>query len=105
MMTENSDTRAPNVMTRGEKANTGDDLGLESAMTGKGNGPDLQKCQIEIETKTATEVVQEIMEETEIARDMHGETMIAVEAETAIGGLKVCIMHLLGRRIRNTNKL
>jgi hypothetical protein len=93
MMTENSEKRAPNVMTRGGKANTGDDLGLESAMTGKGNGPDLRKCQIEIETKTATEVEQEIMEEIESARDMDGEIMIAVEAETAIGGLKVCIVH------------
>lgn len=93
MMIENSDTRAQNVVTRGGRANTGDDLGLENAMTGKGNGPDLRKRQMEIEPNTVIEVEQEILEEIETARDMDGEIMIVVEVEIAIVGLKVCTMH------------
>jgi hypothetical protein len=93
MMTENPDTRAPNVVIRGAKANTGDGLGPESGMIGKGSGAGLRTCRIEIETKTATEAYQEIWEEIETARDMDGEITIVVEAEIDIVGLKVCIMH------------
>ena len=95
------------MVTSGAKAITDRDLGPESEMRRSEIGVGLPEGQIEIEirTRTTTEIAQEILEELETVRDMVGETMTAAEVEIAIAAPKVCIVHCLGRHVGDTHKI
>lgn len=105
MTTENQDTKAASVATRGAKAITDEDLGLESERTENGTEVDLQEDQVGIETKIATGIARGIAEKIEAVRVLVGENTTGAEVAIYTVARKVCIIEYLNRHVRDANKV